>query len=170
MSLIRTACVLLLITLSPAFGTSASAQQWQEYRPAGAGYRLEVPGVPELRILQVPTVVGIRPVHRAVVQGGEAWFGVSHFSNPGGPAIPASVVEGVLENMEGEIRESRDLTVDGLPAHRLVLDRQANKQVLVAIAVVSPVSIIQIMYLGPSGTESQPVVMRFFASFAAVPQ
>ena len=58
----------LVAALMVAFCGLALAQSWVEYRPAGAGYRIEVPGEPQVSNEEIKTDVGLVPTTTAVVE------------------------------------------------------------------------------------------------------
>lgn len=160
--------VLLISVTSLAYARPTHGQEWREYRPAGAGYRVELPGRPEIKTNVVQSHAGPVSLYRVLAYVDEAAYGVVYHARPAGSIDPEEAVEDIHNGMEGILRERRRIRFGGLPASRFIKDIPARQQVSVVLAIVGPTRSYQVMYLGRAGTESLPIVKRFFDSFALV--
>ena len=162
------AFVLALAALT--VGAAAHAQQWQEYKPAGAGYRVELPGTPESKSREQPTPAGPATVTMARVAQGKSGYLTSHAVYQTGalPSDPQQALDnardGVLKN--GKLVSEKRVTVDGTPARRLVLE--SSGQVVHLLIVVKGNTMYQALYHQPQGGDLPPDVERFMSSFKLV--
>jgi hypothetical protein len=149
-------------------------QQWTDYRPAGAGYRIALPGTPVASETDAATAVG--QVHSSIAtldQGGKT-FVVMRTVYPQAVAgasprkVMTSARDGLASN--GKLRETKDLSINNLPARRLIIDRTDTGRVMVVLQVMSGTSLYQAFCLVRMGEETSPDVERFLGSFALVPR
>lgn len=161
------------------WASTAAAQQWQEYKPAGAGYRVEMPGAPAARSREIKMAPGPASYHSASVALEQRSFLVSHVVFPAGagPADPQKAFDGMRENQRssalargaselGIVRDERRFTLDGAPATRVVIEN--SDSVMRILAVLNGNTLYQVIYVGPPGSATTPDVERFMASFALV--
>ncbi len=71
----------LCILMSVEFTSATVAQQWTEYRPAGARFRVEMPGTPEVHFDTIPELGSLK-LTQAVVEFGDGWFAASYVDVP----------------------------------------------------------------------------------------
>src|SRR5262245_46835182 len=122
---IRTSLVAALVV---AFGGLAFAQSWVEYRPAGAGFRIEMPGNAQVSKEEIKTDVGLVPTTTAVVEVDTSVAFVVMHSNYTEKQLAGRTPERILNgardgSARGKIlRSEQKLTVGGHPARRLILD------------------------------------------------
>jgi hypothetical protein len=163
----HTAVATLLLTASLV----AQAQQWVEYRPAGAGYRIEFPEPPTV----APTQTGSFRMFVASVERGTEAFMATYCDCVDGSiaADPEDVLDivrdGGIENAQGRLREERRLTIGGATARRIVFDIQWDNRVGVALIVLSGTQLYQAIVVTPAGGENSVDSERFLSSFALVP-
>jgi hypothetical protein len=162
----------LLLTVFGLCGTSI-AQQWREYRPAAAGYRIEFPGTPQPVTRTVQTPHGEATVTVSVLARDKGAFISNHTVLPAEikQVDPQAVLDdgrdaGVAQ-VKGQLRDERRLTVDGAPARRIVIDIPPNK-VSLLLAVLDGEMLYQAMYVGYRGSENEPDAERFLGSFRLV--
>jgi hypothetical protein len=155
--------VLLILLSSPLIGL---AQQWTEYRPPGAGYRVEFPSQPKLSSQEVATDLGPVVQHNATsVFSGANVLVATHSEYP--HATVLSLDKGVASVLAGRtLISQQQLTVSSLPAVRLVL--RSSNEVIVILIITRDSSLYQLIYISESGEETAESA-RFFASVAIVP-
>jgi hypothetical protein len=167
------ATLLLLVAWSIA---PAQAQQWVQYKPAGAGFLIEFPTAPTIETETIPSDVGPMPTTTAesTVEG-EAIYLVSYSVFPANVAIDPSeeldgARKGLLESSKTKLRRERRLTMDGLPARRLVLASADNNVSVVALLVCSRERLYSAAIIVPLGEENGDKVERFLKSFTLLPK
>ncbi|HTR85419.1 MAG TPA: hypothetical protein VMI56_13140 [Reyranella sp.] len=182
--LAQAACCLLLATTTASLAQSggknnaddtspppaAASSQWLEYRPAGRGFRIELPGVPTEQDATVQTGIGPVINHVAAV-GGESWaFTLQYADFPS--AMSSQPTSTTLRNTRnGELREATlrsemDLTVSGLPAKRLAFVKNDNSFVVHSLIVVKGLRVYQAIHTVRPGMEKPADIDHFIRSFA----
>ena len=171
--MIRIASVTALLSFF-LLGTeyARAQQQWIDYRPTGAGYRVEFPAKPVEDVRDVTTDVGTIKMRTSSVDiGGKVFMTIDSL-------YPASVSMGDPEinldgarnsgvrNVEGTLRAEKRLSVANAPARRMVIDMPRTNQAADALIVLDGRRLYQAVYVGPRGTEEAPEVRRFLSSFA----
>jgi hypothetical protein len=166
--------VALAIAVLVSTGSSASAQQWIEYRPPGAGYRIEFPGQPAEETREVATNVGkIRMSTSAVEIGDKVFLTItSHYPQHLTMGDPEKNLDGArngsLRNINGTLRHEERVSVGDAPARRLLIDIPRDNQAAGAVMVLDGHQLLQAIYVGPRGTEEAPEVRRFLSSLSPV--
>jgi hypothetical protein len=165
--------LVLIAALSGALAAPAAAQSgWVEHKPAGIGYRIEMPAAPRVTQRDVPTQIGPIKTTMALVDRGAIAFIVSHNDYPA-EAVKAVPKETMLDNIaKGQVgahklRTQESVTIGGQPARHLVIDT-AQGQVLVSRLVMVEARLFQVIYVGPKGSEDGDDAKRFIASFDLV--
>jgi hypothetical protein len=153
---------------------AASAQNWVEFKPPGAGYRVEFPGTPKTGSEDLQIKGGQVKMTTAKYQvGGNLDLMSTYIAYPRAPADPQVVLDlgrdGGVASAKGMLREEKRLTIGGMPARRIVVDSSEDKQVFVGLMVVSGNRFYQVVAAGPRGQENSATVQRFIDSFALVP-
>jgi hypothetical protein len=167
------ATLLLLAAWSVA---PAQAQQWVEYKPAGAGFRVEFPAAPEIETEDVPSDVGPMRITTAdSVVKGEAGFMVSDSVFPANATIDPDAEldgarEGLIEKSKAKLQQEQRLTVGGLPARRLVLDSPEHDMAAIALFVCRRNRLYSAVAIVPRGQENGDKATRFFKSFTVLPK
>lgn len=91
------------------FGSvGAGAQTWTEYRPAGGGFRVEMPGIPHVIAEPAPNASG--PVTEATVRLGDDTYMVVYFDLPTEGGSPRAA--------EAVFKETRDALTDKTKGHK----------------------------------------------------
>jgi hypothetical protein len=174
-TLIATLCVLMSVVLT----SGAVAQQWTEYRPAGARFRVEMPGTPEVHSDTIPELGSLK-LTQAIVEFGDGWFTASYVDVPPDQIKTASANSLldtardstlkwlVSRNGKSKLRSERRLIASGHPARDLVAEVPILESVFVLSArfVFNGRQVIAVTFTGPSGTETGADVSRFFDSLA----
>jgi hypothetical protein len=174
-TLIATLCVLMSVVLT----SGAVAQQWTEYRPAGARFRVEMPGTPEVHSDTIPELGSLK-LTQAIVEFGDGWFTASYVDVPPDQIKTASANSLldtardstlkwlVSRNDKSKLRSERRLIASGHPARDLVAEVPILESVFVLSArfVFNGRQVIAVTFTGPSGTETGADVSRFFDSLA----
>jgi hypothetical protein len=156
-------------------------QQWSEYRPAGAGYRIEMPGTPKVHTTESPHYSGVLLKARwAEVQLPAGIYAVLHTDLPQETIAKNdsdSILDGARDgavsfvNVRGNkatLRSERRLTINGFPARQLVMDVPGIKAAGVMRIVLVGNRQIMTFFVGHSGSETSPDVTRFIDSFVVL--
>ena len=122
-------CVLASVELT----SDAVAQQWSEYRPADARFRVEMPGTPEIRSDTIPELGSLK-LTQAVVESADGWFAASYVDLPPDQIKNASA-NNILDtardttikwlvsrNNKSQLRSERRLITNGYPARHVVAE------------------------------------------------
>jgi hypothetical protein len=157
--------------------TGAGAQQWTEFRPVDARFRVEMPGTPDVHSNTIPEL-GSHKLTQAVVEFGDGWFTASYVDVPPDQiknANASSILDGardstlkwlVSRNDKSQLRSERRLITSGYPARDVVAEVPILDSVFVLAArfVFNGRQVIAVTFTGPSGTETGADVSRFFNS------
>jgi hypothetical protein len=172
-TLIATLCVLM----SAALTSAAVAQQWTEYRPADAHFRVEMPGTPQIHSDTIPELRSLK-LTQAIVEFGDGWFTASHVDVPP-DQIKTANANSILDtardstlkwlvsrNDKSTLRSERRLIASGHPARDVVAEVPILESVFVLSArfVFNGRQVIAVTFTGPSGAETGAEVSRFFNS------
>ena len=172
-TLIATLCVLMSAVLTGG----AAAQQWTEYRPVDARFRVEMPGTPQVHSNTIPELGSLK-LTQAVVEFGDGWFTASYVDVPPDQIKNASA-NSILDtardstikwlvsrNDKSQLRSERRLIANGYPARDVVAEVPILESVFVFTArfVFNGRQVIAVTFTGPSGTETGTDVTRFFNS------
>jgi hypothetical protein len=157
-----------------AFYGLALAQSWVEYRPAGAGFRIEVPGEPQVSNEEIKTDVGLVPTTTAVVEIDTTMaFVVMHSSYTEKQLAgrsPERILNGARDgSVRGRtLRSEQQLTVGGHPARRLIIDDK-DGFVFVSQVILVGTQLNQAIFVSQTkGAEDSADAKRFIDSFAIV--
>ena len=145
----------------------AESQNWQEYRPDEGGFRIEMPGKPELKTEQRNG----RPAYSAVVgidkslAGDDLVFLVKYQEGDNKPGPDTEkMLDAVVKAMSegGKLLDVKKESLGGYPARRFSLE-DADKDTYQVRSVITDHYFIQALFIGPSGNE---LGKRFLDSFA----
>ncbi len=168
---------LLLALLFVVVGSvgSASAQQWVEHRPAGAGYRIEFPAAPTVQTRDSDAGSGKLTTASYDGPGDIEFLAIHNDSSTTGKvddpqAAFDSARNSAIAAVSGKMREETRLTVEGLPARRIVVDIADPKLTITVVAVLKGQRLYQAIAVVPRGQEDSADVKRFFGSFHLVPR
>jgi hypothetical protein len=152
----------------------AFAQSWQEYRPADAGFRVEMPGKPQITNEDVKTDVGAVKTTTAVVELGVSVAFVVMHSNYTEKQLSGRTQERILDgardgSSRGKIlRSEQKLTIGGHPARRLIIDDKDGFVFVSQIVLVGSQLNQAIFVSRTKGAEDSADAKRFIESFAVV--
>lgn len=152
----------LALLLIPA---AARAQSWQEYKPAGIGFRVEMPGTPQVQT----DTSGARAVTQAFVSYRDMAFGATHRDpGPGASAAADKLLDAIVK-AHGETAARKVLRVNsdpvgGLPSRRFLVQVSGKSHEELRITVIND-RLVQAVFIGPA---DDPLGKRFLDSFAVV--
>ena len=170
-SILSVSALALVAVALPVVGAdrAALAQAWSAYEPPGAGYRVDLPGRPEILRsaddLLAHTIVGVR------FDGVD--FRASHWRcRP----VDRDKIEAELDAFRDEILDGlpmrvgaqQDLTIGGWPARQIVFETTTGVVVGVTRHMIAGALMINLTAAGAPDVASRPVVRRFLESLALV--
>jgi hypothetical protein len=171
------AAALAQLPVQPKPQPKAPAQlQWQEHRPAGAGFRIEFPGKPALSTREVPTKIGQLLVHLATLEiSPTIAYLTLHNSYPAGSVGPAEAAldrarDGMIDGGKRKVLQERRLKVSGMPAARLLVEEPGVQLRMQALVVIRGDDMFQAIFVSQIGSENSPDGQRFLSSFALLPR
>jgi hypothetical protein len=169
---------LLLVVLSGF--APASAQKWVEYKPQGAGFRLEFPRAPDIVPSEAKTDSGVRPTELAIFEsrrkGVSLTFMTALPERPTGftGGDPQAVLDRVRDDtvswVNGRLREDKRITIDGQPARRSVIDIPEDHKVCVLLQVLRGDQLYKAIAVVSAGQENGADTQRFINSLALLPR
>lgn len=164
------ACAVLLWLALSALTSPALALTWIEFRPAGAGYSVELPGEWRPSTQDVPSAFGPLKARRAAVTVGRRTFITMSIVYPEAAlrAQPADTMldgtrDGLVANVKGKLRSEQRLTVNDLPAREIVIDAPNNLVVVARYMLLRNV-MVQALLAGQRGIESEKDTRYFLDS------
>lgn len=165
----------ILATLVAVLAVPTWAQQGVEFRPPGAGYRIEFPAQPqpweESSDPNAPKMYGAE----LETEGGTLYYGsvYNEMRNPNGnpeAQLDAARDGAVRGNKGSTLRSEQKIMIGGVPARRIIIDVTPDKLVIVQLMAISGGRLYQATWTGPLGRENGPEPGRFLGSFAFVPR
>jgi hypothetical protein len=170
--MLRRALLIIGIALA-SIPTRGVAQTWSEYRPAGAGFALEMPGEWTSDVMNIDTAIGTVKGYTATVEAGGRGYMSMYIPYPpdrvrGRPIEPMldGARDGAVANVHGRLRSEEHITVDNHPGRQIVID--ANDMVLVQRFFVLDATLVQAIVGGHAGVETEPNTIRFLQSLRVV--
>lgn len=162
----------LLALVFAAAAVPAVAQDWIDYQPAGAGYRIALPGSPTVTTQELPTRLGVVKNITASVEIGSRAFTIMHVDYPTAhvEGVPAArILDGARDGQAqtGKLRSERAVTIGRHAARQLLIDAAGENVMVSRIVLVGP-RLIQAIYFGPRGSEDDTDTKRFIDSLAIV--
>jgi hypothetical protein len=144
------------VLLMPAL---AKAQSWEEFRPKGIGFRIEMPGKPKIDTSKTSSG---NLTHRALVTVEKTVFMVNYADkadmNVNADILLDAVVKGQAEDKK-TLGEKKDM-IGGLTARRIKLEDSDKDQYEIRVVIIKN-RLVQALYLGPIG---DPLGKRFLDS------
>jgi hypothetical protein len=149
------------------------AQAWFEYRPAGAGYRIEFPQNPVVASTEVQTDAGTVKMYTATLSLDKTAFIATHAVFPRGvvtnPAVQLNNARNNILAANGtRLLQEQNMTVGGVPAKRIEVEQTDN--LIIVLVVVSGDWLYQAIVVAVKGNENSSDSERFLSSFALVPR
>lgn len=156
-------------------GGAAGAQTWSEYRPAGGGFRVEMPGTPTVTTDDVKINNGriAKQTQASVRVPKKADYSVLYMDYPpdvGRGVPPEKLLEGLRSDIatHGKLRRDTALTVGGAPARDFVVAARNNLAIVMRVAWFDN-RLFQVSVLGLGlDVADAPDTRRFLDSFALV--
>ena len=168
------AVLFLAFSLAPA-----AAQDWQEYKDAAAGCRVEFPDKPKVQTQLVKTTAGDRHMGTASleIQRNGASFefmtvipGRPNIYNPDPQVTLDRTRDNAVSAVNGKLREEKRLTgANGEPARRNVID-MPDGRVAVVLQVMRGDQLYQAIAVVSAGQEDSADIRRFIGSFTLLPR
>jgi hypothetical protein len=172
----RAVPVAIVLSLAMFGAHFAGAQQWIDYRPSGAGYRVEFPAKPTEDSRDLATSAGKVQTKTSAAEIGDRVFLTVYSVYPSNAPIndPQSSLDrardGSVRNVNGTLRSEQRLIVNNAPARRVLIDIPQSNQAADSLMVLDGHGFYQAVYIGPRGTEGTPDAKRFLSSFALLRQ
>jgi hypothetical protein len=155
-------------------GLAFAEQAWVEYRPAGAGFRVEMPGQAQVTKEEIKTDVGPVPTTTAVVELGRSVAFVVMHSSYTEKQLTGRTQEIILDgardgSARGKVlRSEQKLTIGGHPARRLIIDDK-DGFVFVSQLVLVGSQLNQAIFVSQTkGAENSADAKRFIESLGGV--
>lgn len=169
--MIRTIPLAAVLAVALMGMQGASAQQWVEHRPDGAGYRAAFPAQPAEEVKDIDSIAGPVKTRTSVVEYEDKVFVAIASAYPvdvsaDPQASLDSARSGSVRNVDGELLSEERLTVNDAPARRMLIDLPQSGQVADALVILDGNHLYQAVYVGPRGTEHKEEANRFLSSFA----
>ena len=159
----RSAFTLLAFGLALALQATTHAQTWEEYRPDGIGFRIEMPGKPKL---ETQTSKGGNKAYHASVSMRNMAFVVMYGDKDDKPLdadrLLDAAVKGMIEDKK-VLSQKKDF-VGGLTARRILVE-DTDKDNIEARIVIANGRLIQAIFVGPARNATG---RRFLDSLAVV--
>ena len=140
-----------------------SAQGWVEFKPPGAGYRVEFPQAPKVQVQDVTTTAGMRHMGMATFESQRDGVLLSFMTTPperpnvytgGDPQVLLDRLRGnAVSAVNGKLREEKRITIDGQPARLSVIDMPKD-QVAVVLHVMRGDQLYQAIAVVSAGQEN----------------
>jgi hypothetical protein len=160
----RFAFALIALGLVSGLPAKTHAQTWDEYRPTGIGFRIEMPGKPKLETQK--TKAGNTAYQAIVGFRDMAFLAIYGTKDEKSPLDTNTLLDAVVKGMtEGKtVLSSKTDMIGGYPARRILIE-DADKDKIEARIVLADNRLIQALFVGPAGN---PLGRRFLDSFAIV--
>jgi hypothetical protein len=176
----RIVSTIFALTFGTVIADAIAQQQWVEYRPAGAGYRIEMPGTPKVSTRELQHKIGRLKLTEAEIELGDEYLSVSYvdmpperMTNSNVNSILDGARDGAISGMaidgnKATLRSERRLIMSGYPARHLIADVPGLRLVSVMRIVLVGNRQITASFAGFSGSEMRPEVARFIDSFVVL--
>jgi hypothetical protein len=149
----------ILLALLPA---PVWAQSWHEYRRDDCGFKIEMPGKPEIEATEAKST-------SATVTYGDTMFAADcHqgvFTSRRANAYFDNFRNGIQKQMGLSVTSERSFMMNGLPGHEFIFDAEGYYQVI-RMVVFEDDRVIGVSVTSGRNMEADPVAGRFLHSFA----
>lgn len=167
-----------IVVAALLFSGAANAQiqmgpSWNPYKPEGGRFTVDMPGIPKVEMIQVPTGPGATvPMVEATAVAGRVAYIASYVD------YPTSVTKGAAADViltqvrngsagGNAVRDEKKLQM-GRAEGREYAVVQPNGNIAVTRIYWSRGRLFQLVVDGRAGTEKQPETRKFLESFALV--
>ncbi|MBV9833045.1 MAG: hypothetical protein JO055_01475 [Alphaproteobacteria bacterium] len=166
-------CVAIMLVLA-ASAAAARSQSWREYRPAGAGYRIEMPGTPKVSPVPVSRNGEATTMIEAAVEVSGALYVATHAFYEPRVLIGKEPRQLLIDAMNGTakghmLRDNKEISVAGFPARDFIIEQKGNI-IWVMRTAMRENCLYQIVVAMAGGTPDRPDTRRFIDSFDLVPR
>lgn len=165
----------ILLLLFGALAVARPAAADVEYKPPGAGFKVEFPGRPAVRTESINTSFGPALVVTAewTRSDGGKCYAVHTRHVSGGPGEDPQRTFDRLRigrTVKGILRSEQRFLMEDNPAQRQIVEWTGQtRPVIVALDVVRGPHLYSIFCIVDRGQDSAPDVLKFVASFALLP-
>jgi hypothetical protein len=170
---IRILCFLAIVGFVSTPRVS-EAQTWAEYRPAGIGYSIDMPGEWTITTEDVQTAIGSVKMYNATVDMGSVAFMSAYIAYPPAKVRGKAVTplldgarDGAVSNIHGTLRSEERMIVSNLPARQIIVDAPERLVATLRFFMLSNI-LVQAVVVGYKDIELQPNTKRFLASLKVV--
>jgi hypothetical protein len=147
------------------------AQPWNEFKPEGGRFRVEMPGLPKIAIVQVPVGAGATvPMTEATATASRVAYVASFVDYP--TSVTKGVATDVILNQVrngsaagNTVRDEKKLQI-GRAEGREYTVVQANGNIAVSRIYWTRGRLYQLVVDGRAGVEKQPDTRKFLESFS----
>jgi len=159
----RFAAMLFGFALALALPATSHAQSWEEYRPDGIGFRIEMPGKPKL---ETQTTRGGNKAYHAVTSMRNMAFVVMYGEKDDKPRDADALLDAAVKSMseDKKVLSSKKDMIGGLTARRILVE-DADKDNIEARITIANGRLIQAIFVGPARDAAG---RRFLDSLAVV--
>ena len=159
----RTALMGIAFAIALAMPATTQAQTWDEYRPDGIGFRVEMPGKPKL---ETQTSKGGNKAYHASVGMRNMAFVVMYGDKDDKPLDADRLLDAAVKGMtdDKKVLSSKKDMIGGLSARRVLVE-DADKDNIEARIVIANGRLIQAIVVGPARNATG---RRFLDSLAVV--
>jgi len=159
----RTALMGIAFAIAFTMPATTHAQTWEEYRPDGIGFRIEMPGKPKL---ETQTSKGGNKAYHASVGMRNMAFVVMYGEKDDKPLDADRLLDAAVKGMteDKKVLSSKKDMIGGLTARRVLVE-DADKDNIEARIVIANGRLIQAIFVGPARNATG---RRFLDSLAVV--
>jgi hypothetical protein len=139
------------------------AQSWQEYKPAGIGFRIELPRKPDI---QTDNSSGRTSIMAIATYRDLSFFVAHRDPGPGASAAADRLLDAIVKahaEKKKVLRANND-PVGGLPSRRILVQEAGKLPEELRLIVIND-RLVQALFIGPA---DDPLGKRFLDSFALV--
>jgi hypothetical protein len=160
----RLAFTLVALGIAMVLPATTHAQSWEEYRPAGIGFRIEMPGKPKLETQK--TKGGSTAYHAVATQRNMAFLAIYGDKDAKTTVDQDTLLDTVVKSLaeDKKVLSSRKDMIGGHSARRILVE-DADKDNIEVRVVIADGRLIQAIFVGPA---RNPAGRRFLDSLAIV--
>jgi hypothetical protein len=168
--------VMWFVAIALLFGGAASAQlqvaqPWNEFKPEGGRYRVEMPGLPKIAIVQIPVGAGATvPMTEATAVAARVSYVASYVDYP--TSVTKGVANDVILNQVrngsaagNTVRDEKKLQIGRVEGREYTVV-QSNGNIAVTRIYWSRGRLYQLVVDGRAGVEKAPETRKFLESFS----
>ena len=144
----RLSSMLIAFGLALIMPAASHAQSWEEYRPDGIGFRIEMPGKPKL---ETQTTRGGNKAYHAVASMRNMAFVVMYGEPDDKPRDADKLLDAAVKSMteDKKVLSLKKDMIGGLTARRILVE-DADKDNIEARIMIANGRLIQAIFVGPA--------------------